>query len=343
MIDFSTTYLGLKLSSPLVPSASPLARSLDNLKRMEDVGAGAVVLHSLFEEQINAESHTLDYFLTHGAESYAEAQSYFPDASAYRLTPELYLEHIRRAKAALGIPVIASLNGVSTGSGYVVSRGQGDWIKYASLMEQAGADALELNLYYVPTDPDLMGETVEDMYANLLIDVSSSVHIPVAMKLSPFFSCLPNMARRLVECGASGLVLFNRFYQPDIDLETLDVVPHMNLTTPHEPQALRVPLRWIALLYGRIDADLALSSGVHTADDALKAMLAGAKVAMMTSALLMHGISRLGEIRTDMLRWMEAHEYESIKQMCGSVSQKSVPYPAAFERASYIRTIGLAH
>ena len=235
------------------------------------------------------------------------------------------------------------MNGVSTGSGYVVNRRQSDWIKYAALMEQAGADALELNLYYVPTDPDLLGETVEDMYADLLIDVSSSVHIPVAMKLSPFFSCLPNMARRLVECGASGLVLFNRFYQPDIDLETLDVVPHLNLTTPQEPQALRVPLRWIALLYGRIEADLALSSGVHSAADALKAVLAGAKVAMMTSALLMHGIGRLGEIRTDMLQWMEAHEYESITQMCGSVSQKSVAYPAAFERASYIRTIGVGH
>ena len=343
MPDFSTTYLGLKLSSPLVPSASPLARNIDNLKRMEDVGAGAVVLHSLFEEQINAESHSLDHFLTHGAESYSEALSYFPESNAYRLTPELYLEHIRKAKAALQIPVIASLNGVSTGSGYVVNRRQSDWIKYAALMEQAGADALELNLYYVPTDPDLLGETVEDMYADLLIDVSSSVHIPVAMKLSPFFSCLPNMARRLAECGASGLVLFNRFYQPDIDLDTLDVVPHMNLTSPQEPQALRVPLRWIALLYGRVDADLALSSGVHTGDDALKAVLAGAKVAMMTSALLMHGISRLGEIRTHMLQWMEAHEYESITQMCGSVSQKSVAYPAAFERASYIRTVGIGH
>ncbi len=343
MPDFSTTYLGLKLSSPLVPSASPLARNIDNLKRMEDVGAGAVVLHSLFEEQINAESHTLDHFLTRGAESYSEALTYFPEASAYRLTPELYLEHIRKAKAALHIPVIASLNGVSAGSGYVVNRQQSEWIKYAALMEQAGADALELNLYYVPTDPDLLGETVEDMYADLLTDVSSSVRIPVAMKLSPFFSSLPNVARRLVECGASGLVLFNRFYQPDIDLDTLDVVPHMNLTTPQEPQALRVPLRWIALLYGRIGADLALSSGVHTADDALKAVLAGAKVAMMTSALLMHGISRLGEMRTHMLQWMEAHEYASITQMCGSVSQKSVAYPAAFERASYIRTIGTGH
>ncbi len=343
MTDFSTTYLGLKLDSPLVPSASPLSRSLDNLKRMEEAGAGAVVLHSLFEEQINAESHTLDYFLAHGSESNAEALSYFPEASAYRLSPELYLEHIRRAKAAVRIPIIASLNGVSAGPGYAVNKRQRDWIKYAHLMEEAGADALELNLYYVPTDPDLLADTVEDMYADLLIDVRHTVQIPVAMKLSPFFSCLPNMARRLADCGAAGLVLFNRFYQPDIDLDTLEVAPHLNLTTPQEAQALRVPLRWIALLYGRVGVDLALSSGVHSAEDALKGVLAGAKVVMMASALLMHGIVRLTEIRTRMLQWMDAHEYESITQMCGSVSQKSVAHPAAFERASYIKSIGLGH
>jgi len=342
MPDFSTTYLGLKLCSPLVPSASPLSRSLDNLKRMEEVGAGAVVLYSLFEEQINAESHALDYFLTRGTETYPEALSYFPEASAYRLTPELYLEHIRRAKAAVSIPIIASLNGVSAGPSRR-NPAQLDWIKYAALMEQAGADALELNLYYVPTDPDQRGDAVEDMYADLLIEVQSTISIPVAMKLSPFFSSLPNMAQRLARCGASGLVLFNRFYQPDIELDTLDVVPHLNLTTPEEHQALRVPLRWIALLYGRVEADLALSSGVHTSEDALKGVLAGAKVVMLASALLMHGISRLGEIRTRMLHWMDAHEYDSISQMCGSVSQKSVAFPAAFERASYLKAVGTGH
>ncbi|MEP7358524.1 MAG: dihydroorotate dehydrogenase-like protein [Anaerolineales bacterium] len=342
MPDFTTNYLGLKLCSPLVPSASPLSRSLDNLKRMQEAGAGAVVLYSLFEEQINAESHTLDHFLTHGSESYAEALSYFPEASAYRLTPDLYLEHIRRAKAAVSIPIIASLNGVSTGAD-ARNPAQRDWIKYAALMEQAGADALELNLYYVPTDPDQRGDAVEDMYADLLIEVQSTITIPVAMKLNPFFSSLPNMAQRLAGCGASGLVLFNRFYQPDIELDTLDVVPHLNLTTPEEHQALRIPLRWIALLYGRVDADLALSSGVHTSEDALKGVLAGAKVIMLASALLMHGIGRLGEIRTRMLQWMDAHEYESITQMCGSVSQKSVPFPAAFERASYLKAIGTGH
>jgi len=343
MPDFSTTYLGLKLCSPLVPSASPLSRSLDYIKRMEEAGAGAVVLHSLFEEQINAESHSLDHFLTRGADSYPEALSYFPEATAYRLTPELYLEHIRRAKAAVSIPIIASLNGISTGPGFAVYQQQSAWTRYARLMEEAGADALELNLYYVPTDPDLLGHTVEDMYANLLIDVRPSISIPVAMKLSPFFSSLPNMARRLADCGAEGLVLFNRFYQPDIDLDTLDVVPHLNLTTPEEHQALRLPLRWIALLYGRIDLDLALSSGVHTSEDALKGILAGARVVMMASALLMHGIGRLREIRTRMLQWMEAHEYESITQMCGSVSQKSVAFPAAFERASYLKAVGIGH
>jgi dihydroorotate dehydrogenase (fumarate) len=343
MPDFTTTYLGLKLKSPLVPSASPLSRTLDNLRRMEDAGAGAVVLYSLFEEQINAESQFLDQFLTAGAESYPEALSYFPDASAYRLSPEGYLEHIRKAKAAVSIPIIASLNGVSAGGAAVVSRQQRQWIKYARLMQEAGADALELNLYYVPADPDLRGDDVENMCADLLIDVRHTVTLPVAMKLSPYFSSLPNMARRLAECGANGLVLFNRFYQPDIDLDTLDVVPHLNLSTPEEHQALRVPLRWIALLYGRVPVDLALSTGVHTAEDALKGVLAGAKVVMTASALLLHGISWLAETKARMLRWMEAHEYDSITQMCGSVSQKSVPYPAAFERASYIKSVGTGH
>ena len=343
MTDFTTTYLGLKLTSPLVPSASPLSRSLDNLRRMEDAGAGAVVLYSLFEEQINAESRALDTFLTAGAESYPEALSYFPEASAYRLGPEQYLEHIRKAKAAVHIPIIASLNGVSSGGASVLDRQRWSWIKYAKLMQDAGADALELNLYYVPVDPDLRGTEVEDMYADLLTEVRQTVSMPIAMKLSPYFSSLPNVARRLAECGANGLVLFNRFYQPDIDLDTLDVVPHLNLSTPEEHQALRVPLRWIALLYGRVPVDLALTSGAHTADDVLKSVLAGAKVVMFASALLIHGISRLDEIRTRMLRWMDAHEYDSIEQMCGSCSQKSVPFPAAFERASYIRTIGTGH
>jgi dihydroorotate dehydrogenase (fumarate) len=341
--DFTTTYLGLKLNSPLVPSASPLSRSLDNLRRMEEAGAGAVVLYALFEEQINAESNALDQFLTAGADTYPEALSYFPDAPAYRLSPEGYLEYIFKAKAAVSIPIIASLNGVSAGGAAVVNKQQRQWIKYVRLMQDAGADALELNLYYVPTDPELRGDDVENIYTDLLFDVRRTVTIPIAMKLSPYFSSLPNMARRLAECGANGLVLFNRFYQPDIDLDTLDVVPHLKLSTPEEHQALRVPLRWIAMLYGRVPLDLALTTGVHTAEDALKGVLAGAKVVMMASALLMYGISRLSEVRTRMLSWMEAHEYDSITQMCGSVSQKSVAYPAAFERASYIKSVGTGH
>jgi len=336
MPDFSTTYLGLSLSSPLVPSPSPLTKSLDNLKRMEDAGAGAVVLGSLFEEQIIHESQSLDFYLSHGAESYAEALSYFPAQRAFRLGPEQYLEHIRKATEALDIPVIASLNGVSSG-GWVQRPSQSDWIKYARLMEDAGADALELNLYFVPTDPDLLGETVEDMYADLLIDVKHTITIPVAMKINPYFSALPNMCRRLVRAGADGLVLFNRFYQPDLDIENLEVVPHLQLSTSDE---LRLPLRWIAILFGRINADLALTTGVHTAEDALKGLMAGASVVQMTSALLLHGIGHLTTVRAEMARWMEAHEYESVAQMRGSLSQKAVPFPAAFERAQYVKIVG---
>jgi dihydroorotate dehydrogenase (fumarate) len=329
MIDLTTTYLGLALSNPLVPSASPLAKSLDNLKRMEDAGAGAVVLHSLFEEQINAESHELDYYLSQGTESYAEALSYFPDLASFRLTPEEYLEHVRRAKRSLSIPVIGSLNGVSTGG----------WVKYARRIEQAGADALELNMYFVTTDPDLSGEAVEDMYTRLLVDIRREVSIPVAVKLSPFFSSLPNMARRLVDAGADGLVLFNRFYQPDIDLESLEVVPRPQLSTPAAPQALRLPLRWIAILYGRLQADLALTGGVHGAEDVLKGLMAGATVTMMASELLARGIDRLAAIKAELLRWMEDHEYESVAQMRGSLSQRACPHPAAFERAHYVRAV----
>lgn len=336
MPDLSTTYLGLSLSSPLVPSPSPLCKSLDNLKRMEAAGAGAVVLHSLFEEQINHESQALDYYLTHGAESYPEALSYFPEPQRYRLAPEQYLEHIRKAKEALDIPVIASLNGVSSG-GWIQRTQQANWIKYARLMQEAGADALELNLYFVPTEVTLFSETVEDMYADLLVDVRNTVTLPVAMKLNPFFTSLPNVAQRLVRAGARGLVLFNRFYQPDLDIETLDVVPHLVLSTSEE---LRLPLRWIAILYGRIEADLALTTGVHTAEDALKGLLAGASVTMMTSALLLHGIDHLRTVREGILRWMEAHEYESVTQLRGSLSQRSAPFPAAYERAQYVKIVG---
>lgn len=332
MPDLSTTYLGLQLSSPLVPSASPLSKGIDNIKRMEDAGAAAVVMYSLFEEQINHESNELDYFLAHGTESFAEALSYLPEPSSFYLTPEKYLEHIRRAKESVNIPIIGSLNGVS----------RGGWTKYARKIEQAGADALELNIYYLPTDPLMPSHEVELAYYDLVKDVKSSVTIPVAVKLSPYFTNMAHTARRLDEAGANALVLFNRFYQPDIDLETLEIVPRATLSTPHSPNALRLPLTWIGILYGRVKAQLALTSGVHSAEDALKGLMVGATVTMMASELLLHGISRIAEIKSGMIRWMEEHEYESVNQLKGSMSQKSVASPAAFERAHYMRAITMS-
>jgi dihydroorotate dehydrogenase (fumarate) len=331
MPDLSTTYLGLKLSNPIVPSASPLSKTVDGIKRLEDAGAAAVALYSLFEEQINQESQALDHFLTHGSESYAEALSYFPEPREFNLTPEKYLEHVRKAKQSVDIPIIGSLNGVSNGG----------WIKYAQRIEEAGADALELNIYYVPTDPWLPSHEIELAYYDLVKSVKRSVNIPVAVKLSPYFTNMAHVARRLDEAGVNALVLFNRFYQPDIDLETLDVIPRATLSSPHGPQALRLPLTWIGILYGKIKADLALTSGVHSADDALKGLMVGASVVTMASELLMNGIQRLTEVKADMVRWLEEHEYESVAQMRGSMSQKSVPSPAAFERAHYMRAIAL--
>ncbi len=326
MVDLTTTYLGLQLKNPLVASASPLSKKLDNVRRLEDSGAAAVVMYSLFEEQINHESRELDHFLERGTHSYAEALSYFPDLDYYNLGPEPYLEHLSRAKQAVGIPVIGSLNGISTGG----------WVEYAHRIEEAGADALELNIYYLPTDPYLSGAELEEEYVNLVRDIRNKVRIPIALKLSPFFTSLPNIARRFVGVGANGLVLFNRFYQPDFDLEGLEVVPNVELSTSSD---LRLPLRWIAILYKRIEADFALTSGVHTAQDVLKAMMAGAQVAMMTSTLLENGLGRLMHILTNMQEWMETHEYESITQMRGSMSQRAVDDPAAFERANYMRAL----
>lgn len=326
MIDLSTTYLGLSLKNPLVVSPSPLCEEVGNIRRMEDAGASAVVLHSLFEEQINLESEVLDRYLSYGAESYAEALTYFPDMTAYNLGPDGYLEHIRRCKAAVDIPIIGSLNGVSTGG----------WIKYAQKIEEAGADALELNVYYIPTDPEMSGVQVRQMYLDLVRDVKASVSIPVAVKLGHHFSAFANMAHLLDQVGADGLVLFNRFYQPDFDLENLEVVPTLTLSNSYE---LLLRIRWVAILYGRIKADMAVTGGVHTAQDVLKAMMAGAKVAMMTSALLKHGIEHLTAVRADLVKWMEEHEYESIRQMQGSMSQRSVAEPAAFERANYLKVL----
>jgi dihydroorotate dehydrogenase (fumarate) len=326
MIDLGTRYLGLRLSSPLVASAGPLCEDVGNIRRMEDAGAAAVVLHSLFEEQITLESDYLDHHLSHGTESFAESLTYFPDMGSYNLGPDAYLEHIQRVKAAVRIPVIGSLNGVSTGG----------WIGYAKKIEQAGADAVELNIYYVPTDPEMTAGQVEDMYVELVRDVKASVKIPVAVKLGHAFSALAHLARRLDRAGADALVLFNRFYLPDFDLERLEVVPRLTLSSSHE---LLVRLHWVAILYSHIEADLAVTGGVHAGEDALKAMMAGARVAMMTSALLKHGIEHVRAVRARMLDWMEAHEYESIEQMQGSMSYRSVREPAAFERANYMKVL----
>ncbi len=325
-MDLKTSYLGMTLDNPLVPSASPLSRSLDTIRRLEDAGAAAVVMHSLFEEQITLESQQLDHYLEYFTDAFAEALSWYPQKKEYRVGPEEYLDRIRRAKEAVDIPIIGSLNGISTGG----------WLSYAHEIEQAGADALELNIYYIPTDPRVDGDVVEEITLSVLRAVKEGTTLPVAVKLSPYFSATANMALRLAEAGAEGLVLFNRFYQPDLDLEALEVVPHLVLSTSDE---MRLPLRWIAILYGRVEVDLALTTGVHTAEDALKGLMAGANVTMMASELLLHGPERIGEMLEEMERWMEERAYESVAQMRGSMSQQNVADPAAFERANYMKTL----
>lgn len=325
-MNLVTNYLGLALRSPVVVSANPLSEKIDNIRRMEDAGAGAVVLYSLFEEQLTAQQLNLHHHLTYATESHSEALNYFPALEQYHTGPEEYLSHIRRAKAAVDIPIIASLNATTRGS----------WARFASLIEQAGADALELNIYYIPTDMDKIGGEVEQEYLNILRSVKSHVHLPVAVKLSPYFSNMANMARQFAENGADALVLFNRFYQPDIDLETFDVYPHVLLSAPQE---MRLPLRWIAILYGHLKIDLAATSGIHSGQDVLKMIMAGANVTMMASALLSRGIDYLRTVDFDIRNWLEANEYESIAQLRGSMSQINCPSPAAFERAQYMRAL----
>lgn len=327
MVDLTTNYLGLKLKNPLVASAAqPISEKLETAKRLEEAGIAALVMYSLFEEQVIHESLELDHYLSNATDFSREVTSYYPQTGNFTLAPEAYIEAVNKTKKALKIPVIGSLNGVSTGG----------WIKYARKIEEAGADALELNLYYLATDPMLTGSELEDNYVTLVGDVCKSIKIPVAVKLSPFLTAIPNVAKRLTNAGAKGLVLFNRFYQPDIDLENLEVVPNLVLSDSND---MRLPLRWIAILYGRIQADLALTSGVHTAEDVLKAMMAGASVAMMTSVLLQKGFGQVPAILEDMEKWMIDHEYTSVQQMKGSLSQKSVREPAAFERANYMKIL----
>jgi dihydroorotate dehydrogenase (fumarate) len=325
-MTLATNYLGLILKNPIVASSSPLSHTVDSIRRLEDAGASAVVMYSLFEEQITFDSFYVDHYLRSGTNSFAESLSFFPEMDEYNVWPDEYLNLIRRAKEAVDIPIIGSLNGVSTGG----------WVNYAGLIEDAGADALELNVYYVPTNLDLTGQEIENIYLDMLRSVKQSVTIPIAMKLSPYFSSLGNIARRLVDEGANGLVLFNRFYQPDLDLETLQVAPRLVLSNSNE---LRLPLRWVAILYGRLLADLAITTGVHTAEDVLKGLMAGAKVTMMASELLQNGVRRIKEVLREIETWMDEREYASVAQMIGSMSQQHCAEPAAFERANYMKTL----
>jgi dihydroorotate dehydrogenase (fumarate) len=326
MTALDTTYMGMKLAHPVIASASPLSKDIDGIKRLEDGGASAIVMFSLFEEQIRIEQEALEALSTAGAESYAESLTYFPQVEAYRVGPDHYLELIRRARESVRVPIIASLNGI-TNEG---------WIDYAKQVHQAGASAIELNVYFIPADLDITGAEVEQRFLDILGTVKRAVPIPVAMKLSPFFSAFGNMARRLDEAGADALVLFNRFYQPDFDLEHLEVVPNLHLSTPSE---IRLPLLWIAVLAGRIKASLAATTGVHSGVEVVKYLLAGADAVMSTSAVLQHGPAHLGTLVAELRTWLEKRDYASVAQMKGAMSQRKVADPTAFERANYIKIL----
>lgn len=326
-MDLSTNYLGLKLKNPVVVSASPLTEKLENFRRMEDAGASAIVMYSLFEEQIEAESENLDNALEYGADSYAESTSYLPNLQKYHVGPDRYLDILRRGKAAVDVPVIASLNGKS----------QGGWVRYASYMEEAGADALELNIFNIPADVTLTSEQLESNYCELVRAVRRHVKIPISVKLGPYFSSLACFAKRLADAGADGIVIFNRFYQPDFNIEELEVVPNLVLSSPHE---LRLRLHWAAILYHQVETYLAITGGVHDASDVLKSMMAGAHVTMMTSALLKYGIEHIGVVLAGVERWMEDYEYASIRQMRGSMSLVNIENPTAFLRGNYLKMLG---
>ena len=325
-MNLTTTYLGIKLKNPIIPSASPLSKDIGTIKKLEDAGASAIVMYSLFEEQIEHDQMEQYYHTTIHNESFAEAITYFPETFNYNLGPEEYLEHIRKAKEAIQIPIIGSLNGASPGG----------WTQYAKKIEQAGADALELNIYLLATDPHKSSHDIEQIYIDVLRSVKSTISIPVVMKISPYFSSLAGFAKHLDEAGADGILLFNRFYQPDIDLENLEVVPNILLSNP---QSMRLPLRWIAILYGKIKADLAATSGIYSAEDVIKMMMVGAKVTQTFAALHEYGINHITKILQDIETWMTDHEYDSLDIMRGSMSHKSVGNPAAFERANYMKAI----
>lgn len=325
-MKLDTTYLGLKLENPLVVSASPLSEELDRVKRMEDAGAGAIVMPSLFEEQLTHDQLELHHHTTYGTESYAEALTYFPEPESFHIGPDGYLNHIRRCKESTNVPIIASLNGSTAGG----------WLDFSKQIEEAGADALELNIYRIPSDIDTPGSVIEAEAVDIVRSVSANVKIPIAAKISPYYSNMANMAKQFSEAGAKGLVLFNRFYQPDIDLEALEVKPNVLLSTP---QAMRLPLRWIAILYGRLELDLAGTSGVHTGEDALKLLMVGAQVTMIASALFRNGIEHLSVVKEEVRQWLIENEYESVEQLRGSISQQHSANPSAFERAQYTKAV----
>jgi dihydroorotate dehydrogenase (fumarate) len=326
MIDFSTQYLGLKLSGPIVVSSTPLSESLDNIRRMEDAGAAAIVLTSLFEEQLALESKALDEDLSRGTDSFAESLDYLPEQTDYRMSHEVYLEHLRRAKAAVKIPIIASLNGNTPGG----------WLNFAKDMEAAGADALELNTYALATDRSQTSAEIEHQMLELVEKICQAVKIPVSVKLSQSFTSIPHIAARLEDVGAQGVVLFNRFYQPDFDIETLEVRPTLHFSTPSE---LLPRLHWAAILYGHTNIDIALTGGVHSAEDVLKCIMAGASMTMMASALHIHGIEHIGRVLADMQYWLEKREYTSLWETRGCLSRRSVPDTSPFDRGNYIKTL----
>ena len=329
--DLSTTYLGLQLRSPLVASSGPLTGRIDSLRALEQAGVAAVVLPSLFEEQIEHEDMQADRLGDLGSDSNPEATSYFPDLADYESVADRYLRHVEEAKKALSIPVIASLNGVTAGG----------WVRYARLLELAGADALELNLYGLAADLDVTGLEVEDDQVALVALVKASLSIPLAVKIGPHYSALGNQAARIIDAGADGLVLFNRFYQPDIDPDTRKVAPTLELSSSSE---LRLPLRWTAILSGRVEASLAVTTGVHTGADVARCLLAGADVAMMTSALLVNGTGHVAAVERELVEWAAESGFESVEQLKGSVSQRNVADPSDFERANYMSTlIGFAN
>ncbi len=326
MIDLSMQYLGMKLNGPIVVSSTPLSESLDNMRRMEDAGASAIVLTSLFEEQLELESRALDEDLSRGTESFAESLNYLPDLRDYRMSHEVYLEHLRRARAAVSIPVLGSLNGVTTGG----------WVRYAREMEQAGVNAIELNTYALATDRSQTSAELEVQLLELVSNVCAVVKVPVAVKLSQSFTSIPHLCARLEDAGARGVVLFNRFYQPDFDIEAQEVRPTLHFSTPSE---LLPRLHWAAILYGHLKADIAVTGGVHSAEDVLKAIMAGANVAMMASALHIHGIEHIGRVLADLRYWLEKREYASLRETRGCLSRRSVPDTSPYDRGNYIKTL----